>query len=145
MGCLESAGTRNCAKKIHRIEKSYSLIARPLSMRAHGSGLFVLHIVAKVRDYRATKKRAGERPMAIRPDFLGLEAFVAVAERGSFNRAAAHLGITQTALSHRMRKLEAYLGSALLLRTTRSVSLCQRQAVPLAGPRRCCEELVRPR
>lgn len=61
--------------------------------------------------------------MAIRPDFLGLEAFVAVAERGSFNRAAAHLGITQTALSHRMRKLEAYLGAALLLRTTRSVSL----------------------
>ena len=61
--------------------------------------------------------------MATRPDFLGLEAFVAIAERGSFIKAAANLGTTQTALSHRMRKLEAYLGVALLQRTTRSVSL----------------------
>jgi DNA-binding transcriptional LysR family regulator len=61
--------------------------------------------------------------MAVRPDFLGLEAFVAIAERGSFHKAAAHLGITQTALSHRMRKLETYLGITLLNRTTRSVSL----------------------
>lgn len=61
--------------------------------------------------------------MAARPDFLGLEAFVAVAERGSFRMAAAHLGITQTALSHRMRKLETYLGVSLLHRTTRRVSL----------------------
>ena len=52
--------------------------------------------------------------MATRPDFLGLEAFVAVAERGNFRMAAAHLGITQTALSHRMRKLESYLGVSLL-------------------------------
>ncbi len=61
--------------------------------------------------------------MTIRPDFLGLEAFVAIAERGSFNKAAALLGITQTALSHRMRKLEDYLGIALFHRTTRQVSL----------------------
>jgi DNA-binding transcriptional LysR family regulator len=61
--------------------------------------------------------------MATRPDFLGLEAFVAVAERGSFRLAAAHLGITQTALSHRMRKLESYLGVSLLHRTTRRVSI----------------------
>jgi DNA-binding transcriptional LysR family regulator len=61
--------------------------------------------------------------MPIRPDFLGLQAFVAIAERGSFNKAAAHLGITQTALSHRIRKLEDYLGIALLHRTTRQVSL----------------------
>jgi DNA-binding transcriptional LysR family regulator len=61
--------------------------------------------------------------MALRPDFLGLQAFVAIAERGSFNQAATHLGITQTALSHRIRKLEGYLGIALLHRTTRQVSL----------------------
>jgi DNA-binding transcriptional LysR family regulator len=61
--------------------------------------------------------------MATRPDFLGLEAFVAVAERGNFHTAAAHLGVTQTALSHRMRKLESYLGVSLLHRTTRRVSL----------------------
>jgi DNA-binding transcriptional LysR family regulator len=59
----------------------------------------------------------------MRIDFLGLEAFLAIAERGSFNKAAAHLGITQTALSHRIRKLEDYLGIALLHRTTRQVSL----------------------
>jgi DNA-binding transcriptional LysR family regulator len=59
----------------------------------------------------------------MRPDFLGLEAFVAIAERGSFNKAAAHLGITQTALSHRMRKMEGYLGIALFHRTTRQVAL----------------------
>jgi DNA-binding transcriptional LysR family regulator len=63
------------------------------------------------------------RQMAVRPDYLGLEAFVAVAERGSFHKAAAHLGITQTALSHRMRKLEDYLGITLLQRTTRHVAL----------------------
>jgi DNA-binding transcriptional LysR family regulator len=61
--------------------------------------------------------------MPFRPDFLGLEAFVAIAERASFHRAAAHLGLTQTALSHRMRKLEAYLGIILVHRTTRQVAL----------------------
>lgn len=59
----------------------------------------------------------------MRIDFLGLEAFLAIAERGSFNKAAAHLGITQTALSHRIKKLEDYVGIGLLHRTTRQVSL----------------------
>ena len=60
-------------------------------------------------------------PMRI--DFLGLHAFVAIAERGSFQLAAAHLNLSQTALSHRMRKLEDDLGVRLLSRTTREVSL----------------------
>jgi hypothetical protein len=55
--------------------------------------------------------------------FLGLEAFLAVAERGSFHRAAAHLSITQTALSHRIRKFEEELREKLFIRTTRSVAL----------------------
>ncbi len=59
----------------------------------------------------------------MRLDFLGLQAFIAIAERGSFYRAAAHLGITQTALSHRMKKLEDGLGIKLLTRTTRHVSI----------------------
>lgn len=59
----------------------------------------------------------------MRIDFLGLEAFVAIAERGSFNRAAAHLNLSQTALSHRMKKLEDDLGLKLLTRTTRQVTL----------------------
>lgn len=59
----------------------------------------------------------------MRIDFPGLEAFVAIAERGSFNRAAVHLNLSQTALSHRMRKLEDDLGVRLLMRTTRQVTL----------------------
>lgn len=59
----------------------------------------------------------------MRTDYLGLEAFVAIAELGSFHRAAAYLNLSQTALSHRIRKLEADLGVQLLARSTRDVSL----------------------
>lgn len=51
-----------------------------------------------------------------------LHAFVAVARERSFTRAAARLGVSQSALSHTMRELEARLGVRLLTRTTRSVS-----------------------
>lgn len=59
----------------------------------------------------------------MRIDFLGLQAFLAIAERGSFRRAAASLNLSQTALSHRMRKLEDELGIRLFVRTTREVTL----------------------
>ncbi|UYQ72003.1 LysR family transcriptional regulator [Pelagibacterium flavum] len=59
----------------------------------------------------------------MRVDYLGLEAFVAVAELGSFSRAAQRLNLTQTALSHRIRKIEEDLGTRLLVRTSREVSL----------------------
>lgn len=59
----------------------------------------------------------------MRIDFLGLEAFLSIAERGSFQRAAAHLNLSQTAISHRMRKLEEDLGLKLFARTTREVTL----------------------
>lgn len=48
--------------------------------------------------------------------------FLAVAEERSFTRAAAKLGLSQSALSHSMRRLETKLGLRLLTRTTRSVS-----------------------
>ncbi len=59
----------------------------------------------------------------MRIDFLGLQAFLSIAERGSFQRAAAHLNLSQTAISHRMRKLEDELGIRLFARTTREVTL----------------------
>src|SRR5215831_16056782 len=59
----------------------------------------------------------------MRIDFLGLQAFLSIAERGSFQRAAAHLNLSQTAVSHRMRKLEDELGIKLFARTTREVTL----------------------
>src|SRR5579862_3590591 len=51
-----------------------------------------------------------------------LVAFLAVARAGSFTRAAAQLGVSQSALSHTIRGLEARLGLRLLTRTTRSVA-----------------------
>lgn len=48
--------------------------------------------------------------------------FFEVARERSFTRAAAKLGMTQSALSHIIRGLEARLGVRLLNRTTRSVS-----------------------
>ena len=55
-------------------------------------------------------------------DFNDLKAFVAVARERSFTRAAVQIGVSQSALSHRMRALETRLGLRLLTRTTRSVS-----------------------
>jgi DNA-binding transcriptional LysR family regulator len=51
-----------------------------------------------------------------------LFAFVTVAREGSFTRAAAVLGVTQSALSQTIRALEERLGIRLLTRTTRSVA-----------------------
>lgn len=57
-----------------------------------------------------------------RENFNDLFAFVTVAREESFTRAAARLGVSQSALSHTLRALEARLGIRLLTRTTRSVS-----------------------
>jgi len=54
--------------------------------------------------------------------FDSLFAFVMVAREGSFTKAAAQLGVSQSALSHTIRGLETRLGLRLLTRTTRSVS-----------------------
>src|SRR6476646_7183697 len=51
-----------------------------------------------------------------------LLAFLAVANESSFTRAAAKLGVSQSALSHTIRGLEERLGLRLLTRTTRRVS-----------------------
>ena len=51
-----------------------------------------------------------------------LAAFVSVARERSFTKAAAKLGVSQSALSHTIRELETRLGVRLLTRTTRSVS-----------------------
>lgn len=57
-----------------------------------------------------------------REQLTDLAAFMTVAEEGSFTRAAAKLGTSQSALSHTIRRLESRLGVRLLSRTTRSVS-----------------------
>lgn len=55
-------------------------------------------------------------------NYNDLLAFVTVAREGSFTRAAALLGVSQSALSHTVRGLEQRLDVRLLNRTTRSVS-----------------------
>jgi DNA-binding transcriptional LysR family regulator len=55
----------------------------------------------------------------------GVEAFLAVAGRASFRRAAADLGVTPSAVSQAVRALEARVGAALFVRTTRSVGLTE--------------------
>ncbi len=57
-----------------------------------------------------------------REELGNLAMFLAVAQERSFTKAAAKLGISQSALSHSVRRLEAKLGLRLLMRTTRSVS-----------------------
>lgn len=54
--------------------------------------------------------------------FDDLSAFAAVVRAGSFTRAAAQLGVSQSALSQTVRALERRLDLKLLNRTTRSVS-----------------------
>jgi DNA-binding transcriptional LysR family regulator len=56
-------------------------------------------------------------------DFSELAVFIAVAEEGSFTRAAAKLGLSQSALSYAVRMLEERLKVRLISRTTRSLSL----------------------
>jgi DNA-binding transcriptional LysR family regulator len=66
-----------------------------------------------------------------------LLAFLAVARERSFTRAAAKFGVSQSALSHTIRGLEARLGLRLLTRTTRSVSPTEtgERLLRSAGPR----------
>src|SRR5881396_3583747 len=72
-----------------------------------------------------------------RANFNDLLAFLAVARERSFTRAAAQLGVSQSALSHTIRGLEARLGLRLLTRTTRSVSPTEagERLVLTVGPR----------
>jgi DNA-binding transcriptional LysR family regulator len=66
-----------------------------------------------------------------------LVSFVAVASERSFTRAAARLGVSQSALSHTIRDLEERLGVRLLTRTTRSVAPTQagERLLQTLGPR----------
>jgi DNA-binding transcriptional LysR family regulator len=57
-----------------------------------------------------------------REELIDLNAFLTVVEEGSFTRAAAKLGTSQSALSHTVRRLETRIGVRLLARTTRSLS-----------------------
>lgn len=60
-----------------------------------------------------------------RKNISDYQAFIAVAREQSFTKAAAQLGVSQSALSYTVRTLEAHLGLRLLTRTTRSVAVTE--------------------
>lgn len=54
-----------------------------------------------------------------------LPVFIAVAEEGNFSKAAARLGVTRSAVSQGIRRLEDTFGTMLVMRTTRAVNLTE--------------------
>ncbi len=72
----------------------------------------------------------------------GVEAFLSVAQHRSFRKAAAALGVTPSAISQAVRALEARIGAALFIRTTRSVSLSEAGERFHARAKPAFEELI---
>ena len=72
----------------------------------------------------------------------GVESFLSVAAHRSFRRAAAELRVTPSAISQAVRALEARIGAALFIRTTRSVGLTEAGERFLARAKPAFEELV---
>jgi DNA-binding transcriptional LysR family regulator len=72
----------------------------------------------------------------------GVEVFLSVARHRSFRRAAAELGVSPSAISQTIRALEARIGAALFVRTTRSVGLTQAGERFLSRAKPAFEELV---
>src|SRR3977135_1542890 len=72
----------------------------------------------------------------------GVEAFLSVAQRRSFRRAAAELVVTPSAMSQAVRALEARIGAVLFIRTTRSGGLTEAGDRFLSRAKPAFEELV---
>jgi DNA-binding transcriptional LysR family regulator len=72
----------------------------------------------------------------------GVEAFLSVAQHRSFRKAATELGVTPSAMSQAVRALEARVGAALFIRTTRSVGLTEAGERFLSRAKPAFEELV---
>src|SRR6185503_9396806 len=72
----------------------------------------------------------------------GVEAFLGVAKHRNFRKAAAELAVTPSAISQAIRTIEARIGAALFIRTTRSVGLTEAGERFFARARPAFEELV---
>jgi len=72
----------------------------------------------------------------------GVEAFLGVARHRSFRKAAAELAVTPSAISQAVRALEARVGAALFMRTTRSVGLTEAGERFLSRAKPAFEELI---
>ncbi len=74
-------------------------------------------------------------------DLHQLQAFIAVAERGSFRAAAEHIHLSPPALSRRIEKLESIIGTKLFNRTTRDVELTSLGRIFLDRARSAVDDL----
>ncbi len=74
-------------------------------------------------------------------DLQQLQAFIAVAERGSFRAAAEEIHLSPPAMSRRIEKLESIIGTRLLNRTTREVELTSVGRVFLERARAAIDDL----
>src|ERR1700754_3512273 len=72
----------------------------------------------------------------------GVEAFLGVARHRSFRQASTELGVTPSAISQAVRALEARVGAALFMRTTRSVGLTEAGERFLARAKPAFDELI---
>src|ERR1051326_8591510 len=75
------------------------------------------------------------------PSLNGLRAFEAAARHLSFTLAAAELNVTQTAISHQIKRLEEELGVRLFIRQNRSLTLTQQAQEYLPGIRAAFNDL----
>ena len=75
------------------------------------------------------------------PSLNGLRAFEAAARHLSFTRAAAELNVTQTAISHQIRRLEEQLGVRLFLRKSRALLLTREAQEYLPAVRAAFQDL----
>src|ERR1043166_9221116 len=75
------------------------------------------------------------------PSLNGLRAFEAPARHLSFPQAASELNVTQTAISHQIKRLEEELGVRLFIRQNRSLALTQQAEEYLPGIRAAFNDL----
>lgn len=75
------------------------------------------------------------------PSLNGLRAFEAAARHLSFTQAAAELNVTQTAISHQIRRLEGELGLRLFVRKNRALALTSKAKDYLPGVRAAFNDL----
>ena len=78
-----------------------------------------------LRDKLAQNTQLDEQDLTITADLDGIPVFVAIAEEGGFRAAGRRLGVTGSAVSHALKRLEERLGVTLVQRTTRSVHLTE--------------------
>lgn len=77
------------------------------------------------------------------PSLNGLRAFEAAARHLSFTRAATELNVTQTAISHQIRRLEEQLGKRLFVRRSRALALTREAEDYLPAIRTAFDDLRR--